>query len=259
MAYRCLQRGIPWSLNICKAYSWAFDSYLAGYYPGERWLDVAHGLPRLLWNHPALTFYYTNDEKDTRYNAELEQMRHILLKEDPFHPTLHVYYVKQDLVVEQVNTYDMLGPEFYCYGDRQVAGNFEYMTTRAAEMPTTAPFWGCLWLQDVRLRTLSYGCIANDARGLIFYAFHRMRESNEFRDRPEAFEIRWGQIVEMAREIESRMPVLLQPLAEYQCTTAAEHVALRTVTGEHGTWLLVANGEEQTTRDVTINIAPSVS
>jgi len=258
MADRCLARGIPWGLDVGKVYPWAFGSYLDKYYPGESWTEVARGLVRRLWNHPALTFYYTNDEKDFDYNAELEQMRHLLLNEDPFHPTLHVYYVKQDVIVEQSNTYDMLGPEFYAYQDRQVAGNFEYMVIRRAQMPETAPFWGCLYLQDQRIRTFSYGCIAHGARGLIYYAFHRMRESNEFRDRPEAFETRWRQIVDMGREIESRAPVLLQPLAKNQCTTSADDVALRTVSGPQGMYLLIVNAEEGRTRDITVNVPPEI-
>lgn len=259
MADRCHARAIPWALDVGKVYPWAFDSYLEKYYGGESWLEVAHGLAQRLWNHPALTFYYTNDEKDTDRNEQLELMRHTLLNEDPFHPTLHVYYVKQDLIVPQANTYDMLGPEFYAYQERQVAGNFEYMRIRAAQMPPTAAFWGCLWLQDSRIRTFSYGCIAHGARGIIYYAFHRMRESNQFRDNPGAFESRWRQIVDTAREIESRAPVLLQPLAENQCTTSVGDVALRTVTGPHGTYLLIVNAEENRSRNVAINIGPEVT
>jgi hypothetical protein len=263
IANRCLQRGVPWGLSVKDMYEpvagYEQRESRALYFPAQSPLEVSRELARLLWDHPALTFYYTNDELDFSYNAKLDQMRQMLLKEDPFHPTLHVYYVMQDVLVEQANTYDMVGPEFYCYADRQVAGNFDYMTIRAAQVPATAPFWGCLYLQDTRIRTLSYGCIANGARGLIYYAFHRMRESSEFRDRPEAFEARWAEIVEMAREIESRSPILLQPLAEHQCTTGAERVALRTVTGENGTWLLVANGDEQSTRDIVINLHESVS
>jgi len=264
VANRCAQRQVPWGLSVASCYppnATCTDCYyncIKDFYPDETRIEVIQGLARLVWNHPALTFYYTNDELEGWRIPQLEEMRHTLLKEDPFHPTLHVYYVNQDVIVEQANTYDMLGPEFYCYGDRQVAGNFEMMAVRAAQMPATAPFWGCLYLQDTRLRSLSYGCIANGARGIIYYAFHRMRESEEFHDHPEAFEARWAQIVEMGLEIESRMPILLQPPAELQCSTGAADVALRTVSGEHGTWLLVANGDEGSTRSVTINVETSV-
>ena len=126
-----------------------------------------------------------------------------------------------------------------------------------------SPFWGCMDLHlstntSARFRTMCYGLIANGARGILFYAFHRMRDLSKYDDDPDRFERDWDGFVEVAREIEGRLAILLQPLAEYQCTTTADNVALRTVTGEQGTWLLVVNAEEKSDRDVTVYVDVSI-
>jgi hypothetical protein len=85
-----------------------------------------------------------------------------------------------------------------------------------------------------------------------------MRELSRYDDDPDRFERDWDGLVEVAREIEGRLPILLQPLAKYQSTTTADDVALRTVTGEEGTWLLVVNAEEKSDRDITIYVDASI-
>ncbi len=177
-------------------------------------------------------------------------MQHTLLRYDPFHPT-HVQHADMDRIIEQAETYDIYVHQFYNGGDRQIRQNFGHMITLTKTIPATLPFWGNMLLNDDKLRTMSYGCIANGAKGLMYYAFHVMRDRI---DNWDQFNRRWAKIVEMGREIESRQHILLQPPTALQSTANVDELALRTVSGEHGTWLLIVNPYWQT-RDVTITLS----
>lgn len=268
MGDKCASRGIAWGLSLKDLYEpsgsgWPRFGQRERFFPGQSPLEIARELARRLKNHPALAFYYTNDELPTDdWHSQLKAMQDMLRAEDPCHPTVHQH--EKDRIYEQRDCYDIYAHQFFNGGVRQIPQNFGRMPGIAEKVAAVdAPFWGCMDLHlstntSARFRTMCYGLIANGARGILFYAFHRMRELSRYDDDPDRFERDWDGLVEVAREIEGRLPILLQPLAKYQSTTTADDVALRTVTGEEGTWLLVVNAEEKSDRDITIYVDASI-
>ena len=229
---RCAQRGIAMSMHAAPT---VIDSGEAKRYAEQ------------LRDHPALVFWYTNDELSNSWYDRLRDMQETLVLHDPFHPT-HVQHADMDKLLEQVGTYDIYVHQFYTGGERQIRQNFGHMITLTGIIPPTIPFWGNMLLHDNKLRTMSYGCIANGATGLMYYAFHVMRDRI---DNWTTFNRRWDEIVQMGREIESRQHLLMQPPTPVQATANVDELALRTVSGKHGTWLLIVNPYWET-RDVKI-------
>jgi len=267
MGDKCLQRGIAWGLSLKDLYEprsgWPRWNQRERFFPGQEPLEVARELARRLKGHPALAFYYTNDELPTEdWHSRLKAMQDMLKREDPSHPTVHQH--NEDRILGQRDCYDIYAHQFFNGGVRQIPQNFGRMPGIATKVAAAdAPFWGCMDLHistttAERFRTMCYGLIANGARGILFYAFHRMHEMDRYDGDEPRFERDWDRLVEVAREIERRLPITLQPLADYQCSTSAEDVALRTVAGEHGMWLLVVNADEDRTRDITITVDLSV-
>jgi len=234
---RCRQRGILMSMHAA---------------PTVLDLGEVRQFAEQLRDHSALVFWYINDELGNDWYEELKETRLALLRHDPFHPT-HVQHYDMDKYMEQTETYDIYVHQFYNGGVRQIRQNFQYMIDLADLSPAGIPFWGNMFLSDDKLRTMSYGCIANGAKGLMYYGFHVMRDSAAYEDDREAFNRRWNEIVEIGREIESRQHILLQPPTPVQSTANVDELALRTVSGEHGTWLLIANPYWQT-RQVRITL-----
>jgi hypothetical protein len=222
---RCRQRGILMSMHAAPSVISAEEARL---FAGR------------LRDHEALAFWYTNDELGNDWYRQLKEMRHTLLRHDPFHP-VHVQHYDMSKSVDQAETYDIYVHQFYNLGDRQIRKNFGYMIELAETVPQTVPFWGNMYLSDDNLRTMSYGCIANGAKGLMYYAFHVMRDSDRYGSDRGAFDRRWDEIAAIGREIESLQHILLQDPTPVQSTANVDELALRTVTGRHGTWLLIVN------------------
>jgi hypothetical protein len=257
VADKCLARSVPWGLSLKDLYwpdstGWPRFGQRQPYFPGQSPIEIATELARRLWDHPALAFYYTNDELDASRYPELFEMQQMLVLEDPLHPSLHVHH--QDNVQALAECYDMYSQQYYNGGVRQVERNFELMAQYWPKIPPTAGYWTCLGLDDSRIRTMTYGSIASGARAVVYYAFHRMRESMS----ASQFESRWAGIVEMAGEVQSRAPILLQQAARVQCTTAAADVACRTFNGPLGKYVLIVNGDEDGTRQVFIEVGAGV-
>lgn len=234
---RCQQRGILMSMHAA---------------PTVLDIGEVRQFADAMREHPALAFWYINDELDNDWYEELKETRHTLLRHDPFHPA-HVQHAGMGYSLDQAETYDIYVHQFYNGGERQIRQNFEYMIDLTNMLPASIPRWGNMLLGDDKLRTMSYGCIANGAKGLMYYAFHVMRDSAAYKDDREAFDRRWNKIVEMGREIQSRQHILLQPPTPVQSTANVDELALRTVSGKHGTWLLIVNPYWQT-RQVRITL-----
>jgi len=231
---RCAQRNIMMSMHAA---------------PSVISTDFAERLAEQLWDHPAMALWYINDELSNDWYDELKDIHYTFRRYDPFHAT-HVQHCDMAKGIPQAETYDIYVHQFYNGGERQIRKNFNYMIDLTETLPPTIPYWGNMLLYDDKLRTMSYGCIANGAKGLMYYAFHVMRDKINNWDE---FNRRWSQIVEMGREIESRQHILLQPPSQIQSTANVDELALRTVSGDHGAWLLIVNPYWKT-RDVDITV-----
>ena len=225
MGDKCQQRGIAWGLSLKDLYEprsgWPRWNQREGFFPGQEPLEVARELWRRLKGHTALAFYYTNDELPTGdWHSRLKAMQDMLSREDPSHPTVHQH--NGDRVDEQRDCYDIYAHQFFNGGVRQIPQNFGRMPGIAAKVADVdAPFWGCMDLHlstttSARFRTMCYGLVANGARGILFYAFHRMHELDKYDGDEARFERDWSGLVAVAQEIEPRLPSMLGPLADYQ-------------------------------------------
>jgi hypothetical protein len=249
---RCSQRSIPLAFHTGSLYYYSdSDGFPADeWYPGQQPLEVVAELTARFRDHPAVAFYYTNDERPDSQHDELRAMQTALLRHDPFHPTLAQHY-DFDRMSTQADCYDIYVHQFYTGGEVQIRQLFPKMAYVGANMPDPIPFWGNMFLHDSKLRTICYGCIANGAKGLMFYSFNKMWDMYD----PATFNDKWNDIVGMAEEIRSRQHILLQPAHPFQCTVNVDEVATRTVTGNYGTWLLIANAYWQT-RSATVTVPP---
>jgi len=228
---RCAQRGIPMSMHAAPS---VIDT------------GFAMQLANALRDNPALVFYYINDELGDDWYDALRAMQTTLLKYDPFHPT-HCQHYNLEHSIDQADCYDIYVHQFYTGGDRQIRQIFGHIAEMADTVPEPIPYWGNMLLHDSKLRTICYGCLANGAKGLMFYAFHRMWEKYDL----ATFNQKWDNIVNMGEELQSRGHILLQPLAAAQATINVDEVAIRTVNGNFGKWILIANAYWRT-RDATI-------
>lgn len=208
-------------------------------FPGMTAEAIVRQLARRFRDHPAMAFYYTNDELGTEFFGPMKAMRQWLHEEDPLHPTLHVHY-DLECIRELAPCYDMCGPELYPWPDDNLQRMVEWSDTIQSRMPATAPFWGCLWHfrnsphANEKLRALAFLSIARGAKGLIFYAYHELKQDHDFPGR-------WKALVALGEEIQQRSPLFLQPEAPKKCSTATQNVVLRTVSGPLGDWLLAVN------------------
>ena len=240
LADECAKRDVRLALSVKDVYpGWGNLDRRAKGFEGAPCEDIVRRLARALRDHPALAFYYTNDELSTEYFKAMTQMRQWLHEEDPLHPTLHVHY-DLECIRELAPSYDMFGPELYPWPDSDLVKMVRWSDRTMRDLPQGAPFWGCLWhfkgdpQGSEKLRALAYLAVARGARGLLFYAYHELQADPRF-------EVRWLALVRLARELEQSCAILLQPQAPEPCVTDAEGIASRTVSGEEGTWLLAVN------------------
>jgi len=253
LADRCARRGIRLALSVKDVYpNWGNAETRAKGFPGQSTEQIVRSLARRLKDHPALAIYYTNDELSTQYFADLRDMRQWLHEEDPLHPTLHVHY-DLECIRELVPCYDIWGHELYPWPSDELQRMAEWSDRITSTLPKTVPFWGCLWAfrgepnaRDLQ-RSLAYTAIARGARGLLFYSYYDLKLLPNFDER-------WKDLVELGREIESRLPILLQPESDRPCRTRTKDVVLRTVSGDKGTWLLAVNtGKNERSAVITVD------
>lgn len=239
-ADECAKRGIRLALSIKDMYPGSsFHEVRAKAFPGKTSEEVVRLLIGRLRSHPALALYYINDELGTQFYPALRAMRQWVYEEDPLHPTLQVHY-DLECIRELAPSYDIFGPELYPWPDSYLRKMAEWSDIVTSQLPGTAPFWGCLWhfknepMGSQKLRALAYLAIAKGARGLLFYSYNDLLLDADF-------EKRWADLVDLGKEIEARLPILLQPEPQVRCEADSPAVVLRTVSGDRGTWLLAVN------------------
>jgi hypothetical protein len=245
LADECAANGVRLALSAKDVQTdWPAAGVRMKSFPGMTGEQMIRALAQRLREHPALGLYYTNDEMSTEYYKSLLGLRTWLHEEDPGHPTLHVHY-DLECIRELAPTYDIYGPELYPWPSDDLWRMVEWGRKVRADLPATAPYWGCLWLfrdepqAAEKQRALTYLALATGARGLLYYSWHDLRAAKNY-------ERRWQDMVELGRELEARLPVLLLPEAAEGCRTETAGVVLRTVSGataggEEGSWLLAVN------------------
>ena len=246
---RAQQRSIPIVFHTPLYYYSDSEGYaIDEWFPGQNPMDVLHELMARFRDHPAVVLHYTNDERPDSMHDELRRMQTELLRYDPFHPTLVQHY-GYDRIESQSDCYDI-------YAQQRYNNNIRTFLPTVVEiqdhMIDPIPFWVNMRLNNPNIKTSSYICIAGGAKGLMFYKFATLWDDQE------TFQSKWATVVDMAKEMHSRQHVLLQSLNPFQCPIDIDEVATRTVTGNYGTWVLIANGYWQT-RTATVTVPPGTT
>ena len=246
---RAQQRSIPIVFHTPLYYDSDSEGYaIDEWFPGQNPMDVLHELMSRFRDHPAVVLHYTNDERPDSQYGELRRMQTELLRHDPFHPTLVQHY-GYDKIESQSDCYDI-------YAQQRYNNNIRTFLPSVVEiqdhMIDPIPFWVNMRLNNPNIKTSSYICIASGAKGLMFYKFATLWDDQE------TFESKWAMVVDMAEEMQSRQHILLQSLNPFQCSIDIDEVVVHTVSGNYGTWVLIANGYWQT-RTATVTVPPGTT
>lgn len=246
-ANECANRGIRLGLCLRDMYpdnlgGWGGFAKRAQYFPGMTREQIVRQLVQRFKTHPAVAFYYLNDEMGTEYFQYLKEMRRWVKEEDPLHPCVSSHY-DFDPIRELSAGTDIICPELYAWKSLDeplmMAG---WADTVVKAAPKSMPMWENLifiaesyTLPSERFKAGAYIAIAKGAKGLLIDGIYRISSFSN----PTS---RWNEIVGVANEIQSRASILLQPEAKEKCTTTATEVVIGTVSGPKGTWLLAVNG-----------------
>jgi len=246
---RAYQRSIPIMFHTPLYYDSDSESFAVDkWFPGQDPMEVLHELVSRFRDHPAIAFYYTNDERPDSMHGELRRMQTELLRYDPFHPTVVQHY-GYDKIESQADTYDIYVQQRY---DNNIRTFLPSVVDIESHMIDPIPFWVNMRSNNPNIKTSSYICIASGAKGLMFYKFATLWDDQE------TFNSKWALLVDMAKEIQSRQHILLEPLNTFQCSIDIDEVVTRTVTGNYGTWVLIANAYWQT-RTATVTVPPGTT
>jgi len=241
---RAHQRSIPIMFHTPLYYLSDSEDYaIDEWFPGQDPMEVLHELISRFRDHPAVVLHYTNDERPDSMHGELRRMQTELLRHDPFHPTVVQHY-GYDKIESQADTYDIYVQQRY---NNNIRTFLPTVLDIQSHMIDPIPFWVNMRSNNPNIKTSSYICIAGGAKGLMFYKFATLWDDQA------TFDTNWALLVDMAEEIQSRQHILLQPVATQECTIDIDEVAIRTFSGNYGTWVLIANGYWQT-RTATVTV-----
>jgi len=215
------------------------------------------GKARQFADHPALLAWYLNDELPVRYMERLEAHQQWLEELDPNHPTWVVLY-QVGTVGKYARTCDVMGTDPYPIPSSPArrAADWTRLTIDAFEgskavwMVPQVFNWAVYRKDEAQkkglrpptfeeMRSMSWQCIAEGARGLIYYSFFDIK-----RDELVPFEEQWGYCKQMAAEISDMIPVIMSveqaPLIR---ASSPEWLHWTTRQVEDTTYLIAVNDE----------------
>ncbi len=172
-------------------------------------------------SHPALLAWYLNDELSLEYMPRLEAHQEWLEELDPDHPTWVVLYQVGQLELYR-KTFDVLGTDPYPIPTQPPRRAAEWTRQSVASVLDSRPIWmvpqvmnwACYKKTEeekkglrpptyAEMRSMTWQCITEGARGLIYYSWFDLKKE------PEVFERRWAEVKQVAAEVKRWMPVLL--------------------------------------------------
>ncbi len=184
--------------------------------------DMTKGVVSTFKDHPALLAWYLNDELPLSMHGELEARYRAVRDLDPDHPCWVVLYQVESLP-GYVDTTDVLGTDPYPIPDPKrlaMAGQWTRRTVAAVgpyggvwQVPQ-AHDTGC-YVKDVEgrkrfraptlteLRNMTFQCLAEGARGLIYYSYFDLQRD------PLGFDRRWADMRALADELRGLIPFVL--------------------------------------------------
>lgn len=208
-------------------------------------------------NHPALLAWYLNDELPLEYMPRLEAHQQWMEELDPGHPTWVVLYQVGQLEHYR-KTFDVLGTDPYPIpGPARRAADWtresvaSVMNRRPVWMVPQAFNWATYGKTDAEkrakfpptlpeMRSMAWQCIAEGAKGLIFYSFMDLK-----RDVVVPFEKQWPLVKQVAAEIKPMIPAILSIEQAPQATVTGKREWLHFTTRRMGdrAYLIAVNDE----------------
>lgn len=229
--------------------------------------EIVRGVVGAFREHPAVLGWYLNDELPITLRDRLEARGRLVRELDADHPTWAVLYQVADLF-GYLNTADVLGTDPYPVPKRPVTLAAEWTRQTAAVSGGERPLWQVPQAFDWgnyhkeqadeyraptrdEIMVMSYLCLINGARGLIYYAY-----SDLLRDRL-GFDARWADMLVVGREVEQLFPALLStarpPKLKVESDSDAVASALRADdAGNH--YVLLANPDPKAGATVRVSV-----
>lgn len=213
-------------------------------------------------NHPALLAWYLNDELGLEHMARLEAHQQWMQELDPNHPTWIVLY-QVGLLEKYRRTFDAIGTDPYPIPSSSANRAGEWTRASVASVGNTRPVWMVPQVFNwgtyskteeekkskrpptpEEMRSMTWQCIAEGAKGLIYYSFMDLR-----RDASAPFDTQWARVKQMASEVKPMIPVILsvEPAPEFTVKADAEGTWLHYTTRRVGgtVYLIAASGDAQ--------------
>ena len=188
--------------------------------PWEGEMEILRGLVTHFRDHPNLIAWYLNDERPLSMYDRLRTHYRVTRRLDPAHPTWTVLYQVND-VRGYLGTFDVIGTDPYPIkedadnigdaGTHTRKTRHQVYGARPMWMVPQAFNWETYKDNDQlrpptyrEMRNMAFQCLCEGANGLIFYAYHKLKD-----DPDASFEERWKDISLLASELSALEPVLL--------------------------------------------------
>jgi hypothetical protein len=249
------RREIPWGLCLRDMYpdelgAWGGFPRRAAGFPGLSREQIVRTMVQTFRDHPALRFYYVNDEMGTEYTHLLRELRQWVHQEDPTHPCLASYHDFEP-VGALARGSDIIAPELYAWRHSdeplQMA---DMMAQVSGRVPESMMTWANLiWLADSyplykeRFRAGAWIALARGCRGVLIDGVPRIHTEEE-----------WRWLKAFGEELQTLSPLLLQP-AGPTCPSTNPGMVTGTFAGPQGLWLAVVNGT-RVGSDTSITLPP---
>ena len=200
--------------------------------------------------HPAILGWYLNDELPLTLQARLEERYRLVASLDPDHPTWAVLY-QVDELADYLGTADVLGTDPYPVPSKPVTLAADWTKKTRAASGGCRPVWMVPQAFDwtnyrregrvptlAEERVMTYLCLIHGANGLIYYSY-----ADLLRDKLNAFDRRWADMLVVGREVRQLEPALLSvaaaPALDVSAPPAVQYAVRQDDAGR--TYLLLAN------------------
>lgn len=200
-------------------------------------------------DHPALLAWYLNDELPQSFLPRLEAHQQWVADADPNHPTWVVLYQYRE-VGAYINTFDVIGTDPYPIGRAPASEAAMWTAETRRQVEGARPLWQVPqihnWINYRKddgksdnyrtptydeMRSMAWQCLCEGATGLVFYSWFDLKRNPDV-----PFEQQWGELKQIAAEIDRFAPILLsvdkQPSFHLQIREEADQAS-----GDAPPWL----------------------
>lgn len=162
-------------------------------------------------NHPALLAWYVNDEL-TPAVLDSHRMHYDAINRLDFnHPSWNLHCVPSE-TTEYINCADVIGCDSYPVPKHPIRKVYDDMSATVGFTRNARSLWAVVNISDEtgqtptteELRNMSYQALCAGAKGLFFYAMHRIE-----RDKTRSFSDIWQGVHQVSLELKGHLDILL--------------------------------------------------